>query len=135
MNGTERSVGEIIGACLRPATNERTANILDAVRLSVRELDAEIAEEQKRLDDLQSRRYDLLAEEDRIRGDVLAMEYHRAEANLRRGRTPETTQAAHRAFVRHIAATHIANGTVPTPGLYAEDIEAEMDAQRGEVRQ
>jgi hypothetical protein len=59
------------------------------------------------------------------------MEYHRAEAKLLKGRTPETMQAAHRAFVRHIAAMHLANGTVPMAGgMYAEELEAEMDSQR-----
>jgi hypothetical protein len=129
-----KSIGDVIGNALRPAQAERTANILDAVRLSIRELDEEIAEEHARLDDLQSRRYDLLAEEDRIRGDLLAMEYHRAEARVRRERTPENTQTAHAAFVAHRAKQHLDRGTVPERGSYAADeIEAALDALR--VRQ
>jgi hypothetical protein len=112
-----------------------TTTILDQLRESIRELDEEIRGEQARLTDLEARRYDLLAEEDRIRGDFLAMEWHRAEAALKREDTPEAREAVHRSFLRHMAAMHLRNGTVPTEGALASLIEAEMDAMRGEALQ
>jgi cytoplasmic iron level regulating protein YaaA (DUF328/UPF0246 family) len=136
-----KSVGDVIGTTLRPARleaamSEKTGKILDAVRQSIRELDAEIDEEEARLVDLRARRYDLAAEQDRIQGDLVAMDYHRAAArNLREG-SAESKQAAHVAFVRHMAAQHLQHGTVPSAGSYAADeIEAALDEMRKAVRQ
>jgi chromosome segregation ATPase len=121
MQGNEKTLGDVIGEALRPRT------VLDALRESIRELDAEIDEERARLLDLEARRYDLVADEDRIRGDLLAMEWHKAEAEAKRSRTPEAAEAASHTFVRYMAAMHLRNGTVPGPGEYAASIEAAMD--------
>jgi seryl-tRNA synthetase len=109
-------------------TND-TVTVLDALRESIREIDAEHRETQLHLAELDARRHELDEQIARIGGDALAAEWHRLGAISCRNRTPENEQAAHEAYVTHMAAMHLRHGTVPN--LYRDEIEARMDELRG----
>jgi chromosome segregation ATPase len=105
--------------------------VLDALRESIRELDAEIREEETHLDDLRARRCELRAEEARTEGHLLDMEAQLAEARWHREPNAANRQAMHVADVRASAAYHLRIGIVPTEHHpWRAEVEEEMDRQR-----
>jgi hypothetical protein len=108
-------------------TTERT--VLD-------ELYAARAELWREASELRARVHEVDEQIDRITGDVTSAEWHRLTAISERSGKPEDSEAAHRAWVHHMALHYVKRGQRPDMGSHCQaEIDEEIDRLTAEMRQ